>query len=99
MRAKTFVKKQKLNEDICPMHITWRKTLKCKWSVPDLFKNCEIRPLNLKMLKNVSEEQGLEGWVQAKITKSADYMSSVKHPLEYDMAGDDVTICGSANQS
>ena len=33
------------------------------------------------MLKNVSEEQGLEGWVQAKITKSADYMSSVKHPL------------------
>jgi hypothetical protein len=39
------------------------------------------------MLRNVSEEQGLEGWVQAKITKAADYIGSVKHHLEYEMSG------------
>jgi len=38
-----------------------------------------------QMLKSVSEEQGLEGWVQAKITKASDYLSSVKHHLEYKM--------------
>lgn len=36
------------------------------------------------MLKSVSEEEGIEGWQQAKITKAADYISSVFHALEYD---------------
>ena len=35
------------------------------------------------MLKGVSETEGLEGWVQAKITKSADMIGSVYHHLEY----------------
>jgi hypothetical protein len=30
-----------------------------------------------EMMKGVSEADGLEGWVQAKITKAADYISSV----------------------
>ena len=30
-----------------------------------------------EMLKTVTEQEGLEGWVQAKITKASDYMSSV----------------------
>ena len=43
------------------------------------------------MLKNVSEQQGLEGWVQSKITKAADYIGSVFHHLEYDAKfGDDM---------
>ena len=37
------------------------------------------------MLKSISEEQGLEAWVQAKITKAADYLGAVKHYLEYEM--------------
>ena len=36
------------------------------------------------MLKNVSEAEGLEGWVQSKITKAADYMGSVYHNMDYD---------------
>ena len=44
-----------------------------------------------EMLKGISEEQGLEGWVQAKITKAADYIGSVKHHLEYQMAEVDMT--------
>ena len=35
------------------------------------------------MLKGVSEREGLEGWVQSKITKSADMIGSVYHHLEY----------------
>jgi hypothetical protein len=41
-----------------------------------------------KMLKSISEEQGLEGWVQAKITKAADYLESVYHYLDYEMKGE-----------
>lgn len=37
------------------------------------------------MLKGISEEQGLEAWVQAKITKASDYLGAVKHYLEYEM--------------
>jgi hypothetical protein len=37
------------------------------------------------MLKGISEEQGLEAWVQSKITKASDYLSAVKHYLEYEM--------------
>jgi hypothetical protein len=36
-----------------------------------------------EMLKGVSEREGLEGWVQSKITKSADMIGSVYHHLEY----------------
>ena len=38
-----------------------------------------------KMLQHINEQQGLEGWVQAKITKAADYLDSVYHYLEYEM--------------
>ena len=38
-----------------------------------------------EMLKNISEQEGLEGWVQSKITKAADYIGSVYHHLDYDV--------------
>ena len=40
------------------------------------------------MLKGVTEEEGIEGWMQSKITKAADYMGSVYHTLEYDMVSE-----------
>ena len=36
-----------------------------------------------KVLANVSEEQGLEGWVQSKITKAYDYLTAVHDHLLY----------------
>lgn len=39
-----------------------------------------------ELLKGVSEAEGIEGWMQSKITKSADYIGSVYHTLDYDMA-------------
>jgi hypothetical protein len=51
----------------------------------DLYRagKCAIQLHN--MLKGVSEQQGLEGWVQAKITKASDYLESVYHYLDYEM--------------
>lgn len=36
------------------------------------------------LLKNISEQQGLEGWVSEKITLAADYLRTVKEYLEYE---------------
>ena len=37
-----------------------------------------------EMLKGISEREGLEGWVQSKITKSADMIGSVYHHMDYE---------------
>jgi hypothetical protein len=52
----------------------------------DLYKIAKYAIKLHDMLKGVSEEAGLEGWVQSKITKSADYISSVYHHLDYEQA-------------
>jgi hypothetical protein len=38
------------------------------------------------MLEKVSEQEGIEGWVAAKLTKASDYLSSVKHYIEHEMS-------------
>jgi hypothetical protein len=48
----------------------------------DLYK---IAKYSLKMFKMIEPESQLEGWVQAKITKAADYIASVYHYMEYEM--------------
>lgn len=44
------------------------------------------------MVKGISEEEGIEGWMQSKITKAADYISSVYHALDYDMVSNNETL-------
>ena len=50
----------------------------------ELYKTANYAIKLHSILKGISEEQGLEGWMQSKITKAADYLSSVFHALEYD---------------
>ena len=38
-----------------------------------------------RMLKHITERQGLEGWVQEKITLANDYLRQVKEWMEYEM--------------
>lgn len=52
----------------------------------DLYKIAKYSIKLHDLLKGVSEEQGLEGWVQSKITKAADYLGSVYHHLDYEQA-------------
>ena len=41
-----------------------------------------------RILRNISERQGLEGWVNEKITLAADYLRTVKEYLEYETMSD-----------
>jgi len=50
----------------------------------DLYKIAKYSIKLHEMLKGVSEQEGLEGWVQSKITKAADYLGSVYHHLDYE---------------
>ena len=45
-----------------------------------------------KILKNISEEEGLQGWQQSKITKAADYMDSVFSSLNYETMSTMATV-------
>ena len=44
-----------------------------------------------EMLKNVSEQEGLEGWVQSKITKASDYIGAVYHNMDYEQKFEQVS--------
>ena len=48
----------------------------------DLYK---LANYSLKLFKKIQDGDQLDGWVQAKITKAADYIASVYHYLEYEM--------------
>jgi hypothetical protein len=48
----------------------------------DLYK---LANYSHKLFQQIQDEDQLEGWVQAKITKAADYIASVYHYLEYEM--------------
>ena len=48
----------------------------------DLYK---LATYSFKLFKKIQDEDQLEAWVQAKITKAADYIASVYHYLEYEM--------------
>ena len=45
----------------------------------------KLASYSLKLFKKIDDDAQLEGWVQAKITKAADYIASVFHYLEYEM--------------
>jgi hypothetical protein len=53
-----------------------------KMARADLFK---LAQYSFKLFKMIQEDQELEGWVQAKVTKAADYIASVYHYMEYEM--------------
>lgn len=54
----------------------------------DLYKSAKYAVAIHKMMKDVSEMEGIDGWVAAKITKAADYLGSVKHYMEGQMMAD-----------
>lgn len=49
-----------------------------------LYKSAKYSIKLHEMLKNVSEADGLEGWVQSKITKASEMLGSVYHHLDYE---------------
>jgi len=49
----------------------------------DLFQAAKNAQKVYMMIKNISEEEGLEGWVQEKIIKANDYLNTIREYLEH----------------
>jgi hypothetical protein len=76
--------KKKTNESLAELAGVAEADHEVQMARADLYKIAKYSIKLHELLKNVSEQEGLEGWQQAKITKAADYISSVFHALEYD---------------
>lgn len=84
MRKSEF-KKPRVNEGLADLADRTERDHEVQMARSDLYKIAKYSMKLHDMLKGVSEEQGLEGWVQAKITKAADYLGSVYHHMDYEM--------------
>ena len=50
---------------------------------------------SMKLFQMIQDGQELEGWVQAKITKAADYLDSIYHYMEYQVKFGDGNVAAS----
>jgi hypothetical protein len=48
----------------------------------DLFQAAKNAKMTYDILKDVSEDEGIEGWVQEKIIKASDYLNTIREYLE-----------------
>jgi hypothetical protein len=51
----------------------------------ELYRTAKLAMMTHELLKHVGERQGLEGWVQSKLTRAADYIETVFDYLDYEM--------------
>ena len=82
------IEKQEVKEDLADMAQEAEKDHEVQMARSDLYKAAKYSVAIHKMMKDVSEMQGIEGWVASKITKAADYLGSVKHYMEGEMMAD-----------
>lgn len=85
------MKKDMKTEDLALMAQKAEMDHEVQMARSDLYKAAKYSIKLHEMLKQVSEQQGLEGWVAAKITKASDYLSSVYHYMEYELMSETVT--------
>mgnify|MGYP000474679778 CR=1 FL=1 len=81
-------KPQQLNEGLGELAHEAEKDHEVQMARSDLYKTAKYAVAIHKMLKDVSEMEGIDGWVQAKITKAADYLGAVKHHMEGEIMQD-----------
>lgn len=82
------VEKEQLNEGLGDMAHEAEMDHEVQMARSDLYKTAKYAVAIHKMMKDVSEMEGVDGWVAAKITKAADYLSAVKHHMEGEMMAD-----------
>ena len=81
-------KKSVMKEDLADMAHEAEKDHEVQMARSDLYKSAKYAVAIHKMMKDISEMEGIDGWVASKITKAADYLSSVKHHMEGQMMAD-----------
>tara|TARA_B100001057_G_C22826212_1_gene941542 strand:- start:619 stop:1380 length:762 start_codon:yes stop_codon:yes gene_type:complete len=85
------MREKDLKEDLATLAYKAESDHEVQMARSDLYKIAKYSIKLHEMLKAVNEQQGIEGWVQSKITKAADYMGSVYHHLDYEMKFDEMT--------
>ena len=79
-------------EDLAQMAQKVEQDHEVQMARSDLYKAAKYSIKLHERLKGISEEEGSEGWVAAKITKASDYLSSVFHYMDYEMmSSEDMT--------
>ena len=76
--------KRKTNEGLGELADAAEKDHEVQMARADCYKIAKQAIELHGMLQRITEEEGLEGWQQAKITKAAEFISSVHASLEYD---------------
>lgn len=84
MLSENTMKNKKVDEGLAEFADTVDKDHEVEMAKADLYKIAEYAMKLHEIMKKVSEEQGIQGWQQAKITKCADYIGSVYHSLNYE---------------
>lgn len=82
---RSYPMKKKTNEGLADLAQRAEQDHEVQMARADLYKIAKYAIKLHDMLKGVSEEEGIMGWQQSKITKAADYMGSVYHNLDYKM--------------
>ena len=80
MKTKDFLK-----EDIVSAAAEMQQDHEVQMARKDCYAAADDAIALHKLLRNITEAQGLEGWVAAKITLAADYLNTVREHLEYQM--------------
>ena len=76
--------KESTNEGLAELAGAAERDHEVQMARAELYKIAKYAIKLHEILKGVSEAEGIEGWMQSKITKSADYMSSVYHSMDYE---------------
>ena len=79
-----------LKEDLADLAYKAESDHEVQMARAELYKVAKYAIKMHEMLKGVDEREGLEGWVQSKITKAGDYMASVYHHMDYEQKFDEV---------
>ena len=85
MKSTDFLKENSLIVDGA---MTMEQDHEVQMARSDLYNTARYAIELHKMLKNISEAEGLEGWVQSKITKAADYLAAVHEHILHNQVED-----------
>ena len=77
--------KRTVKEDLIDDTRVMEKDHEVNMAKSQLYKTAKYAIELHNLLNKVTENEGLPGWVQSKITMSADYLAKVKHYMEYEI--------------
>ena len=84
------MREKELKEDLATLAYKAEADHEVQMARADLYKIAKYSIKLHEMLKGVTEQEGIEGWVQSKITKAADY--PVLCTMDYEQKFDEVSI-------